>query len=283
MPDPFAHCEALVREGDKDRFLATLFAPEKYRRPLHALYAFDLEIGRVRDLAREPMPGEIRLQWWRDALLGNASGDAGGHPVIAALREVVVRYRLPPAALSDMIDARSFDLYDEPMPTVAALETYAAQTAALPLELASRILRDGRDSGATELVAHAGVAVAISRLLRMLPVHSGRGQLYVPAEVLVRHGASGEDILARRTTPELREALADLRLQARGHLDSAGELIAQAPEAIMPALLPLATVRPLLKRMERGSYRPFDPPELPQWRRQWAQWRAARKPSRIAG
>ena len=66
MPDAFDHCEGLVREGDKDRFLATLFAPQKYRRPLHALYAFNLEIAKVRETAREPMPGEVRLQWWRD-------------------------------------------------------------------------------------------------------------------------------------------------------------------------------------------------------------------------
>ena len=76
MPDAFDHCEEMVRAGDKDRFLATLFAPEKYRRALHALYAFNLEIARVRELAREPMPGEIRLQWWRDALLRGGQGEA---------------------------------------------------------------------------------------------------------------------------------------------------------------------------------------------------------------
>jgi len=62
MPDNFVHCEQLVRAGDKDRFLATLFAPAKYRRALFALYAFNLEVARVRELAREPLPGELRLQ-----------------------------------------------------------------------------------------------------------------------------------------------------------------------------------------------------------------------------
>src|SRR5471032_2107824 len=68
MQDAFTHCEQLVRTGDKDRFLATLFAPEKYRRALFALYAFNLEVARVREIAREPMPGEVRLQWWADVL-----------------------------------------------------------------------------------------------------------------------------------------------------------------------------------------------------------------------
>ena len=77
MPDDFDHCETLVREADKDRFVATLFAPQKYRRALHALYAFNVEIARVREVAREPMPGEIRLQWWRDAFAGAGHGRSG--------------------------------------------------------------------------------------------------------------------------------------------------------------------------------------------------------------
>src|SRR6476469_8344777 len=125
MADSFDHCEELVREGDKDRFLATLFAPQKYRRALYALYAFNLEVARTREVAREPMPGAIRLQWWRDVLGGAGRGDVDAHPVAAALRGVVVRYRRPPQMLVDLIDARSFDLYDEPMATLSYFERYA--------------------------------------------------------------------------------------------------------------------------------------------------------------
>ena len=99
MADSFDHCEELVRTGDKNRFLATLFAPQKYRRALYALYAFNIEVTRIRELAREPMPGEIRLQWWRDVLGGAGRGEIDAHPVAAALRDVVVRYRLPPKML----------------------------------------------------------------------------------------------------------------------------------------------------------------------------------------
>ncbi len=276
MADPFEHCEQLVREGDKDRFLATLFAPEKYRRSLHALYAFNLEIARVRELAREPMPGEIRLQWWRDTLLGAAPGDAAAHPVAAALREVVVRYRLPPAVLGDLIDARAFDLYDDPMPSLAELESHAMRTSAALFDLAARILCDGKDSGAADFIAHAGFAYTIAGVLQALPVHASRRQLYIPDDLMQRYGAQAEDVFAGKATAELRAALAELRLTARRHLAAARELAAKAPATIMPALLPVALVRPGLDRMERRAYRPFAPPDWPQWRRQWILWRAAR-------
>ncbi len=277
MQDAFAHCETLVREGDKDRFLAALFAPQKYRRALFALYAFNLEIARVREVAREPAPGEIRLQWWRDAFAGAGHGEVRAHPVAAALLDTVVRYRLRPQVLTDLIEARSFDLYDDPITALAELEGYAAKTASALIELAAQILEDGRDPGASELARAAGMASAVTGLLRAFPQHAARRQLYVPLEVLQRHGARAEEVFAGKATPELGAALADMRGYVREHLDAARVLIAAAPPTIIPALLPLALVRPSLKRMERRRYDPFRPDDVPQWRRQWIIWRAARK------
>jgi phytoene synthase len=275
MADAFDHCGELLREGDKDRFLATLFAPPKYRRALFALYAFNLEVARTRELAREPMPGEIRLQWWREVLSGIGRGDIDAHPVAAAIRDVVVRYRLPPKALADLIDARTFDLYDEPMADVAYLERYAMHTSSTLVELAARILRDGRDPGIGPLAGHAGLAYAIAGLLRALPVHSARGQIYLPADLMQRYGAQTADILAGKATTEIRAVLAELRLRARHHLGAVRPLLAAAPSEVLPALLPVALAKPALDRMERRGYAPFQPVELPQWRRQWILWRAA--------
>ena len=278
MADAFDHCEELVRSGDKDRFLATLFAPQKYRRPLHALYAFNLEVARTRELAREPMPGEIRLQFWRDALAGQGET----HPVAAALRDVVVRYRLPPAVLEDLIDARAFDLYDDPMQSLAELEQYAQRTSSTLIELAARILADGREPGIATLAGHAGIAYAVAGLMLAMPIHAARGQSYLPAELMRRYGAEPADVRDGKESTELRAVLAELRLRARGHLDAARAVLATAPAAVAPALLPVALVRPALDRMERRSYRPFHPGEVSQWRRQWALWRAARTDLRTA-
>jgi len=71
MQDAFAHCEGLVRAADRDRFLTTLFAPAEHRPALLALYAFNLEVARVREIVHEPLAGEIRLQWWNDVLEGS--------------------------------------------------------------------------------------------------------------------------------------------------------------------------------------------------------------------
>src|SRR6187551_376549 len=139
MDENYRHCEALVRAGDKDRYLATLFAPAGMRGPLFALYAFDAEIASVRERAREPMPGEIRLQWWRDVIDGVRAGEAAANPVAAALTDTIARFALPKPPLIDLIEAHAFDLYDDPMPTLEALEGYVRRTSAAICDLAAQV------------------------------------------------------------------------------------------------------------------------------------------------
>jgi phytoene synthase len=274
------YCEQLVREADKDRFLATLFAPAAKRPALFALYAFNAEIGRVRDIAREPMPGEIRLQWWREVVEGGRAEEARAHPVAAALRETMVRHSLPRETLADLIDAHAFDLYDDPMPSLAHAEAYATKTSSALFQFAARILNP--DAAVNDPARHAGIAYAFAEWLRLFPRHASRRQLFIPLDILQRYGANLEDVFAGKATPELRAALAEMRLHIRGHLSAAHDLLAKAPLDVLPAFLPIALVRPLLQRMEHRGYDPLAPMNVAQWRRQWVLWRAARRPRTMA-
>ncbi len=134
----------------------------------------------------------------------------------------------------------------------------------------------------TGLVRHSGIAYAMAGLLRALPIHAARGQLYLPADLMTRYGAQPADLFAGKATTELRAVLADLRLRARQHLAEAKNQLSSMPPEAAPAMLPVVLVRPALDRMERAVYRPFEPAELPQWRRQWLLWRAARRGLRKA-
>ncbi len=272
-----AYCTEIVRAADRDRYLATLFAPAKSRRALYALYAFSSEVARVREVVRQPLPGEIRLQWWSDVLHGERGGEASANPVASALLAAIKQHHLAPGRLIDLIDARRFDVYDEPMVTVADLETYARRTAAVLFALAAQILSG---SEAPAVAEPAGIAYAIAGLLRALPLHAARHQLFVPTEVLERNRVPAADVFARRTSAGLNAALVDLRNIARHHLARAAERMPELPRAALPAFLPVALVRPSLDRIERSEA--FAPAEIPPWRRQWLIWRAARNPARIA-
>ncbi|HET7850989.1 MAG TPA: phytoene/squalene synthase family protein [Pseudolabrys sp.] len=278
--DNFEHCAALVREADPDRFLASLFAPDVRRGALYALYAFNAEIVRIRDAAREPMAGEIRLQWWRDVLAGERAGEARAHPVAAALCAIIERYAIDRQPLSDLIDAHGFDLYSEPMAELSDLEIYAERTEATVFALAADILAD-RSVAASAVIRHAGIAYAITALLRDFARDASRRRIYVPLDLLTRRGVVTQTAFVGQTTDGLSAALAELRLNAQHHLDLARENMSALPEAILPALLPVALVRPALARMERNGDNPFTSTAIPRWRRQWRLWRAAHNPNRI--
>jgi 15-cis-phytoene synthase len=281
MRGNYRFCRKLVREHDKDRYLAGLFVPSAVRKHLFALHAFNYEIARLRELVHEPMPGELRLQWWRDALTGSAHGDVARHPVASALLATIERFFLPRAQFLELIDARTFDLYDDPMPDIGRLETYCDSTAGALFRLAVALLSGRELQGIAEPLQHAGRAYAITGLLRAFALHASRGQVYLPLDVLARHGVMREDIVSGKGAAGLPAALAEMRALAHGHYEEASRRMASLPRETIPAFLPLELVPHYLERMQRADYDPFKTPvEVPQWRRQWRLWRAARQLSR---
>jgi phytoene synthase len=276
VQDAYAHCEALVRAADKDHYLASLFAPAAARPHLHALYAFASEIARVREAAREPLPGEIRLQWWRDALAGEARGEGTANPVAAALIDTIAQCGLAKERLIALIDAHGFDLYDDAMPSLAEFDSYAERTAGTLFALAAQILGGADIDEANAAAVPAGIAYGVTQRLRTFSRDAARRQVFVPLDLLRQYGVTRDEIEARQNTASLRAALATSRAHAHAAFDQFRSAAQPVPDVCAPAFLAAVLVPPLLKRLEAASADPFAPIEVPQWRRQWALWRAAR-------
>lgn len=285
LESAFSHCEALVREQDPDRYWSSLFAPADKRPYLFALYAFSIEISRVRDCISAPLPGEIRYQWWRDVLDGITSGDPGdyaadgaAHPIAEALIATIMQFQLPIQALHDLIDARVFDLYDDMMPSLNDLEGYCGETSSVLFRLASIILCNGNEPGGADVAGHAGVSYAITGLLRALPWHLRRGQVFLPADILAKSGLNRDSILASTSDAALLPVVTRMRDIAQAHFMEAQDSIsAVAPEA-RAAFLPIATIPAYLSQTKRRGYAPRRSLiNLPQWHRLWTIWRASRR------
>ncbi|MDK1388169.1 phytoene/squalene synthase family protein [Sinorhizobium sp. 8-89] len=268
---------ATLRDTDRDRYLACLLSPPEKRRSLAALYVFYAEIARVRELIHEPLPGEIRLQWWRD-LLGNEQSGGEGHPLAEALLQCVREHHLPVTVLENMIDARIFDLYDDPMQDRSALEGYAGETASALIQLSSLILDPLNAAKSAEAAGHAGVAQTIAGLLLLLPVHCRRGQVYLPAELLRATGLDRETLLAGSDTEAIDRAIRAFCGLGRDHLAKARQGIGSISSANFFAFTPVALAEPVFDRAEAAGARLLQRPIQPsQWQRQWRMWRASRR------
>ena len=226
--------------ADRDRFLATLFAPADAGLRCSRSTLSTLEIARVRELVREPMPGEIRLQWWREALAGCArarrrpSGDA------AALRDAVARNDCRAACA----DRRALDLYDEPMAR-SATRICAADLVRDDRRWRRAVLRRPRSGAAISLAAPASPMRL--RAAAALPLHAARGSSFCRSICAALRREP--DAFAGKATP-LRAVLTDCVSAGAGRRAPA------ATRRALPAFLPAALVRPALERMER-RYRPF--------------------------
>jgi 15-cis-phytoene synthase len=273
--DSAGFCAELVRVHDFSRYASTLFAPAATRPALLALYAFNVEISRVREQVSQPLPGEVRLQWWTDMLRGSGHGGVEGNPVAAELLLAIRNWRLPVERLSRLIEEHQFDLYNDPMPTKAALEGYANDTSSALFALAAAVA--GRQSDEIEhLARHAGLAQGIAQVMAALPLDASRRQLFVPLQLLESHGIGIEEVFAARQTPQLRAALDQLIGEAREHLKTAFDLLGNVRPEVRPVFLPLALVSRDLIRMSRADNDPFVPHVTSRLRTLWTLWRASR-------
>jgi phytoene synthase len=245
-----------VRAADHDRYLSALYAPADKRDGLFALYAFNAEIAGVRDRIHEPLPGEVRLQWWRDVIAAEGQAETG-HPIADALKATIVAGRLPRTAFSNMLEARIFDLYDDPMPSRTDLEGYCGETAAALIQLTAMLLDAKEAPRFAELAGRAGCAQAITGLLLLLPLHRKRGQCYVPADILAAVGTSPEAFVEGDGGAGAERAVAAMIALAREHLIAFEKAAPALPVALRPAFLPLALTRAYLDKMEKNARSPL--------------------------
>lgn len=247
---------ALVERHDRDRYLASLFAPEGERERLFALYAFNHEVAKTAEVVSEPMIGQIRLQWWRESLEGIYTGTPRRHEVVEPLAQAIEAKGLPRDLFETIVDTRERDLDPAPPESLEALRLYAEGSSTALLRLALRIL--GAEDVASRAAAEAlGPAWAYLGLLRALPLHARQKRCYLPADVLAETGVDLRDLFELRSTPAISAACRVLLDRAEAHLAAAREPAAQVPRRALPALLPARLGDLYLKQLRGAGGDPF--------------------------
>ena len=232
-----SYCGQEVRKYDKDRFLTALFAPADRREALFALYAFNLEIAKTREVVTEPVLGQIRLQWWHDAIGEAYDGTPRRHEVLLPLAQAIREFGLTRGHFEKLIDAREADLTDEPPADATCLISYAEVTGVPLVLLALEILGVSGNAAANEAARHVGIAWALTGLLRAIPFHARSHRLYMPKDSLARHDVAEGRLFDLKPPEGLKAVVGEVADLARGHLREARALRRDVPRAANPALL----------------------------------------------
>ena len=265
--DSFAACEALVRNADYDRYLSALFVPAERRAHLFALFAFNYEVAKTAEAVSQPLMGQMRLQWWRDALDEIETGRVRRHEVVEAFAETVKAHKLPRPLLDGIIEARESDLIETPFESWTAFDAYADATVGNVIRLATLII--GAPGNFEAAAHHGGIAYALTGLLRALPFHAAKRRFMLPLEALRASAISQEQIFSGEMDKKISALIVSAAQRAREHWQTTRSVA--VPRLGLPALLPDCLVPLYLKRVTRPGFNPFrDTTDVPVYRRQLA-------------
>lgn len=209
-----SYCGQLVKEQDPDRFLLSMFAPADTREALWALFAFNHEIAKTREVVSETQLGLIRLQWWRDAIEGVYERDEVlEHEVLQALARSIQEYDLPRDLFDTLIYAREFDLEDVLPGNVEGLVNYADFTTTPLLKLAVKITGGDMDAEPVQPVA---VNYALAGILRAVPFYAQQRRCYLPEDLLKKAGQRMDHLYEMKPVERLAEVVEAVAGQSVG-------------------------------------------------------------------
>ncbi len=259
---PTANSE-IVKAHDRDRYVATLFAPEAKRDDLFTLYAFDAEVSRIRAVISDPLPGEIRLQWWREVINGERAGEARGNALAKEMCELVARHSLPQAAFDAYFDAKIFEFYNDAFPDIVSLEAWCGETSSTFLQMAALTLDKDAANACADASGHGGVTLAIARIIERLAQTRARGQCFLPADLLAACGMDREAFVRGDDKTKMKMATNALCELGLSHFENYRAAAKRLAKTVRPAFLPVANARLVLDKALGASAQPaFSPIEV---------------------
>ena len=243
-----------LRRHDYERYLLSLFAPAARRPALWAVLALNLELSRIPDLVSQPVLGQMRLAWWRDAVakaLGQS--ESGGNPVLQGLIAAGRAGMIEANCLDHLIDGHERLVLRDPEASLSTLGTDAGEIGVALARLRLRALgldADGHDDRARR----QGIAWEIMRRLRMLPRAASIGQVMIPIDLAISAPEDDEDPSANR---------AALKIVTTHFVDMMAEQLKEAPgsritRAHLPALGDRIVIARYLARLHRCGDDPAD-------------------------
>ncbi len=264
----YAACRSIAKREAKNFYYAFVALPLERRNAICAIYAF---MRRADDLADdETLPREERrrlLDVWQAAWREAAAGEATSDPVLLAVHDATLRFKIPLELLDELVAGVTMDLDHAPSgapdtyATFADLYRYCYLVASVVGLVCIRIF-GYRDPRAEKLAEETGIAFQLTNILRDVAEDAARNRVYLPLNKLTVHGVSLESLLHRAPaappTISERSLLEAIAKRAEDYYRSARELLPLIDPESRPALWVLVSIyHGLLKRIERADYDVF--------------------------
>jgi len=236
-------------------YWAMRLLPHHRRNGMYAVYAFCREVDDIADGERPVQHKLAALTAWREEIDGLYAGHPR-HLITRALNEPVLRYHLRRGDFHAVIDGMEMDACDAICaPDLATLDLYCARVACAVGHLSIHVFGD--ESDAAHAVAESlGRALQLTNILRDLDEDARRGRLYLPHEILDRHGIRSTDPVAVLQHPALPAVCREVAAIAEEHFEESMRMMARcARRAMRPAAVMAALYHATLAALLRSEWR----------------------------
>jgi phytoene synthase len=236
-------------------YWAMRLLPHHRRNGMYAVYAFCREVDDIADGERPVQHKLAALTAWREEIDGLFAGHPR-HLITRALNEPVLRYHLRRRDFHAVIDGMEMDARDAICgPDLATLDLYCARVACAVGHLSIHVFGD--ESDAAHAVAESlGRALQLTNILRDLDEDARRGRLYLPHEILDRHGIRSTDPVAVLQHPALPAVCREVAAIAEEHFEESMRMMARcARRAMRPAAVMAALYHATLAALLRSEWR----------------------------
>jgi len=193
--------------------VVSFLLPKRLHQDFYNVYAYCRWADDLGDEMGSQAESLHLLAWWREQLEAMYAGDAT-HPVFVALRGTVARHSIPPEPFANLI--RAFE-QDQTVTRYAAWEDVYAycRYSANPVGRLVLYLCGYSDTERQKLSDATCTALQLANFWQDVTVDLEKDRVYIPLEVLTRHGYALEELYARRWTPAFREVMREIVARTR--------------------------------------------------------------------
>ena len=258
--EAMAHVQALVARSGTSFLAGMRVLPKPRREAMFAIYAFCRAVDDIADEPGERQAKLAGLDTWRREIERLYQGRPT-HPIARALAGPVAAYGLPKTEFLTLIDGMEMDAHETiRVPCLADFSLYCRRVAGTVGMLSIHVFGETGPAG-RDLALVLGEALQTTNVLRDLAEDAGRGRLYLPRDLLDKHGVSASEPAAVLKDPGLAGVCAELAGHARDLFRRARGLLAHCDRSrVRPAILMLEAYERILGRLEA---RGWDRPEVP--------------------
>lgn len=265
-----AHIESVVRRSGTSFFWGMRVLPPERRRAMYAVYAFCREVDDIADGDLTAVAKGARLDAWAEEIERLFAGRAT-EPIARALAPALAAFGLAKRDFLAVIEGMRIDAADRlRLADMAALTHYCDCVACAVGRLSNPIFGIGRAQG-DPLARALGEALQLTNILRDLDEDAARDRLYLPADLLARHGIAATEVAAVLAHPRFPDACGEIAVLAGERFKTAREILSGiGARERRPAVLMMQSYWRTYRRLiARGFAQPRRPVRLSAWEKAW--------------